>query len=44
MKAAQSYVCRLSLAGVCAGEDTADPQHDEESWKGKAKQGRRKID
>jgi hypothetical protein len=40
MKTAHSYVCRLSLAG----EDTADLQHDEGSWKGKAKEGGRLIE
>jgi len=44
MKVTQSYVCRLSLAGVCAREDTADLQHDEGSWKGKAKEGGRLIE
>lgn len=39
MKAAQSYVCRLSLAGVCTGEDTADQQHDEGAGKAKQRKG-----
>lgn len=31
-------MCMLSLAGAGAGENTAEQLHDEESWKGKAKE------
>jgi hypothetical protein len=44
MKAAHYYVCKPSLVGVCVAEYTVGLQHDEESWKGKAKEGGRLIE